>query len=117
MKSRDRICRRLLHSRCEQRQRGQQFTATCTSSNGRTTQVASKAASPITVAMLTTGKTYSCTVTAANAPRRRARVQAVASGDGRVACPSDGGECSARRVGTPGGGGVSAGSFDLSSVG
>lgn len=43
------------------------FTATCTSPNGGTTHVATKAASPITVAGLATGKTYSCYVTATNA--------------------------------------------------
>jgi hypothetical protein len=43
------------------------FAATCTSSNGGNTQVASKATSPITVTTLTTGATYSCTVAATNA--------------------------------------------------
>jgi hypothetical protein len=43
------------------------FTATCTSSNGGTTQALSGATSPITVASLTNAKTYTCTVTATNA--------------------------------------------------
>ena len=43
------------------------FTATCTSSDGGTTQSASGASSPITVSSLTNAKTYTCTVVATNA--------------------------------------------------
>jgi len=42
------------------------FTATCTSSGGGVTQTASGAVSPITVASLTNGKTYTCAVFATN---------------------------------------------------
>jgi len=43
------------------------YDATCTSSDGGVTGTAQRAASPITVPGLTTGKTYTCTVTATNA--------------------------------------------------
>ena len=43
------------------------FTATCTSSNGGTTQTASGASSPVTVGSLTNGKTYTCSIVATNA--------------------------------------------------
>ena len=42
------------------------FTATCTSSNGGSTRVASAAASAITVTGVTLGKTYTCSVKATN---------------------------------------------------
>lgn len=43
------------------------FSATCTSSNGGAPGTQSGASSPLTVGSLTTGKTYTCTVTATNA--------------------------------------------------
>lgn len=43
------------------------FTATCVSSNGGATGLASGPASPVVVASLTNGRTYTCTVTATNA--------------------------------------------------
>jgi titin len=42
------------------------YTVACSSTNGGATQSASGASSPITVASLTNGKTYSCTVLATN---------------------------------------------------
>jgi hypothetical protein len=42
------------------------FTATCASSNGGTTRVASSSTSPIIVTGVTLGKTYTCTVKATN---------------------------------------------------
>ena len=56
-------------------------TATCVSSNGGVTKTgthAGAAAAPITVAGVTTGKTYTCTVKATNASRCRPRVRTVA---------------------------------------
>jgi hypothetical protein len=43
------------------------YTAVCTSSNGGVTGTKSGAASPLTVASLTAGDSYRCTVVAANA--------------------------------------------------
>jgi hypothetical protein len=43
------------------------YTATCVTSNGGATRTASRAATPISVASLTPGKTYTCTVRATNA--------------------------------------------------
>ena len=43
------------------------FTATCVSSNGGATGLASGGASPIVVGSLTNGRTYTCTVSATNA--------------------------------------------------
>jgi predicted RNA-binding protein with TRAM domain len=42
------------------------YTATCTSANGGTTRTGTRAVSPISVALLASGKTYRCTVKAAN---------------------------------------------------
>ncbi len=42
------------------------YTATCTSSNGGVTKTKSAKAGPLTVTGLTSGKTYTCTVTATN---------------------------------------------------
>jgi hypothetical protein len=43
------------------------YTATCTSSNGGTTRSATGAGSPLSVASLSAGHAYTCTVTATNA--------------------------------------------------
>jgi hypothetical protein len=43
------------------------YTATCTSSNGGVLRSKSGAASPITVTSLSTGKSYTCKISGANA--------------------------------------------------
>ena len=43
------------------------YTATCVSTNGGTTRAASGPVSPLTVTLLTVGKTYTCTVKGTNA--------------------------------------------------
>jgi Fibronectin type III domain len=46
------------------------YTASCVSGNGGTTRLKSGTGSPLTVTGLTVGKSYTCTVTAANARGR-----------------------------------------------
>jgi Fibronectin type III domain/NHL repeat len=55
------------------------YSTTCTSSDGGTTRMGSGAASPLTVASATTGRSYTCKVTATNA---------VGSGVASVASPA-----------------------------
>ena len=51
------------------------FTATCTSSDGGTTQSNTGTSSPVTVSSLDNGKTYTCVVVATNCVRRQRRVR------------------------------------------
>ncbi len=57
------------------------FTATCTSSNGGVSGTTTAAGSPLTVNGLTTGKTYTCTVTATNAARYELAIGALDGSD------------------------------------
>jgi hypothetical protein len=85
-----------------------EYTATCASSNGGTTRSASGASSPLVVSSLTTGKSYTCTVTATSvvgtSPASEvsdtvvsaylvsisslAGTGSVAASEGDIACPS-----------------------------
>ncbi len=56
------------------------YTANCTSSNGGTAGNNTGASSPITVGSLDNGKTYTCTVTATNAQRKRTRLTRIQPG-------------------------------------
>ena len=60
------------------------YSATCTSSDGGTTQSASNGSSPVTVASLTDGKTYTCTATRHERLRHQPRVVRVEQFRGRA---------------------------------